>query len=403
MMWRGLSTKVTALATPSRPLMMNRASMFSSMSKLNVSAAAVPANDVSATIAQAVADEDARKKRKPEHMPIRAVHLARKMDIVSLFQRLYTDRFKVNHYLYKDSIVLRLSSSAEEKPSWVSNLNIKPTTSFVPMPPPVDKASTDNVDGDDGPAGIQSRRAKDKWVVYFDYGAVVFFNCDDSLTETLVKHAKKYCSDAFDIRGHDEELLLVADPTQSAWSELKENNIRVQEIDHVNIQVIAGVLAQTVALEHYERQVEAILSEFEKLNTLVEKKGPQTALFGLTFLGTQSTEREQHRKLFQIVATNNTLLIDLVSKLRVIDRKRPGDAAWSHTRYHNMWEILLEEFELNERFNNLNFKLELIQHNTKFFLEVLSSHKGTRMEWYIIILIAAELAISAYELAMKLH
>jgi uncharacterized Rmd1/YagE family protein len=54
-----------------------------------------------------------------------------------------------------------------------------------------------------------------------------------------------------------------------------------------------------------------------------------------------------------------------VSKLRVIDRKRPGDVAWSHTRYHNMWETLLEEFELNERFNNLNFKLELIQHNTK--------------------------------------
>ncbi|KAH9150832.1 hypothetical protein AeRB84_006407 [Aphanomyces euteiches] len=370
---------------------------FSSASKLTIpaTAAAVPAQDVSATIAQAMAEEDARKKRKPEHMPIRAVHLARKMDIVALFQRLYTDRFKVSHYLYKDSIVLRLSAAPDDRQAaWLSNLNLNMKPSTFSASATNHELSNPSIESE-----IQSRRAKDKWVVYFDYGAIVFFNCDDSLTETLVKHAKKYCSDAFDIRGHDEELLLVADPQQSQWSELKENNIRVQEIDHV----IAGVLAQTLALEHYERQVDAILAEFEKLNTLVEKKGPQTALFGLTFLGTQSTEREQHRKLFQIVATNNTLLIDLVSKLRVIDRKRPGDAAWSHTRYHNMWEILLEEFELNERFNNLNFKLELIQHNTKFFLEVLSSHKGTRMEWYIIILIAAELAISAYELAMKLH
>ncbi|OQR89338.1 hypothetical protein THRCLA_09787 [Thraustotheca clavata] len=363
-------------------------------------ASAVSPRAVSETIAQAMAEEEKKRKRKAEHMPIRAVHLARKMDIVSLFQRLYTDRFKVSHYLYKDSVVLRLSSSNDNGTNpWIAQLNNSVKTSASTFPPEITTSAPalgENLE-------IPSRRAKDKWVVYFDYGAVVFFNCEDSLTTTLIKHAKKYCSDAFEMRGHDEELLLVADPTQKQWSELKENNIRVQEIDHVNIQVIAGVLAQTVALEHYERQVEAILAEFEKLNTLVEKKGPQTALFGLSWSGIESTEKEQHRKLFQIVATNNTLLIDLVSKLRVIDRKRPGDAAWSHTRYHNMWETLLEEFELNERFNNLNFKLELIQHNTKFFLEVLSSYKGTRMEWYIIILIAAELAISAYELAMKLH
>lgn len=34
---------------------------------------------------------------------------------------------------------------------------------------------------------------------------------------------------------------------------------------------------------------------------------------------------------------------------------------------------------------------------------MLGSHKGERMEWYIIILIAMELAISMYELAMKLR
>ncbi|RLN83698.1 hypothetical protein DYB28_005239 [Aphanomyces astaci] len=367
MMRRGLSLAPRAVLLPSsrQNLPHARASLFSSIPKVPAAAAAVPSHDVSAAIAQAMAEEEARKKRKPEHMPIRAVHLARKMDIVSLFQRLYTDRFKVSHYLYKDSIVLRLSATSDDRnAAWLSNLNLnmKPSTfpAMTPSAPPSSESSSSS-----STTEVPSRRAKDKWVVYFDYGAVVFFNCDDSLTETLVKHAKKYCSDAFDIRGHDEELLLVTDPVQTTWSELKENNIRVQEIDHVNIQVIAGVLAQTVALEHYERQVDAILAEFEKLNTLVEKKGPQTALFGLTFLGTQSTEREQHRKLFQIVATNNTLLIDLVSKLRVIDRKRPGDAAWSHTRYHSMWETLLEEFELNERFNNLNFKLELIQHNTK--------------------------------------
>ncbi|KAI9922943.1 hypothetical protein PsorP6_001197 [Peronosclerospora sorghi] len=92
-------------------------------------------------------------------------------------------------------------------------------------------------------------------------------------------------------------------------------------------------------------------------------------------------------------------MIDLVSKLRVIERMKPGDPACIQSRCHSMCESLMEEFELNERFLNPNFKIELIQHNTKvllltnnfldfvmkssllqFFMEVLDSRKGERLE-----------------------
>ncbi|KAJ0398758.1 hypothetical protein P43SY_009826 [Pythium insidiosum] len=353
-------------------------------------------SEINETIAEAEARalRDAQAKRV-QHMPIRAVHLARKMDTVALFQKLYTDKFKVAHFLHKDSVVLRLSGSHDHA-NIVTGVPIKPPTLSAPV------VADTGLQKLSLPGNVTSRRAKDKWIVYFDYGAVVFFNCDQQLINTLTKHAKRFCQDVFEMRGHDEELLLVGNPALDKWSNLSDNQITVREIDHINIHVIAGVLAQTVAMEHYERQIEAILSEFEKLNTAVERNGPRGALFGIG-IGDKQTERQQHKKLFQIVATNNTLLIDLVSKLRVIDRKRPGDAAWSHTRYHTMWESLVEDFELSERFNNLNFKLELIQHNTKFFLEVLGTHKGERMEWYIIILIAAELLISLYEFIMKLR
>lgn len=309
-----------------------------------------------------------------ERMPIRAVHLGRKMDIVQLFQRLYTDRYKVSHYLHKDSIVLKLRSMPD-----------------IRVPIELTREGSDEEE--------TTVPSKEKWVVYFDYGAVVFFNCEAKLTDRLINHAKSFCTDTFEMRGHDEELMLIADPDLKLWSSLHDNSIRVQKIDHVNVQVIAGVLAQTVALEHYERQVDAILAEFERLNSVVQKHGGGSSL-NFNWFRKLGRENDQQKKLFEIVATNNTLLIDLVNKLRVIDRKRPGDAAWDHTRYHSMWETLLEEFELNERFNNLNFKLELIQHNTKFFLELLGSHRGERLEWYIIFLITAELFVSLYELSM---
>nr|CCA20086.1 conserved hypothetical protein [Albugo laibachii Nc14] len=374
----------------------NAAYIRRSMSQSTHSAMPNVHDEIQATIQDAEAKaKQEQAYKKIQHMPIRAIHVARKMDLISLFQKLYTDRRQVSHYLHRDSIVLQLCGSTSHSASTLSNSQLEPET-----------PNSSHVDPSACLAHSKGRRAQEKWIVYFDYGALVFFNCDPPLITTLTRHAKRFCTDTFDNRGHDEELLLISNPMLANWSELLENNILVQEIDHINIHVIAGVLAQTVALEHYERQIEAILTEFEDLNAAVERRqGPRRSspFFLGNLLGSKQTEQQHYRQLFEIVATNNTLLIDLVSKLRVIDRKRPGDAEWSHTRYHQMWETLLEEFELNERFNNLNFKLELIQHNTKFFLEVLGTHKSERMEWYIIFLIAAELLVSIYGLIQGGH
>jgi hypothetical protein len=48
---------------------------------------------------------------------------------------------------------------------------------------------------------------------------------------------------------------------------------------------------------------------------------------GFAPFGLLGPETKQTKRLFKIVESNNTLLIDLGSKLHVIDRKRPGDPA----------------------------------------------------------------------------
>ena len=40
----------------------------------------------------------------------------------------------------------------------------------------------------------------------------------------------------------------------------------------------------------------------------------------------------------------------------------------------------------------------MIQNNTKFFLEVIDGRTGEKLEWYIIVLISAEIVISLYEI-----
>ena len=94
---------------------------------------------------------------------------------------------------------------------------------------------------------------------------------------------------------------------------------------------------------------------------------------------------------------HTSLHTDIILNLKLLDRARPGEATWNFENYHALWETLQEEFELQQRFQNIDFKLELIQNNIKFFLEVNAHNKGFRLEWAIIVLISAELALGIYD------
>ena len=70
-------------------------------------------------------------------------------------------------------------------------------------------------------------------------------------------------------------------------------------------------------------------------------------------------------------------------------------------QYGRIWEFLRAELEMEPRFKTLDMKLNLIQDNLKYFLEILQARKSDSLEWTIIILIGAEICLSLYELGSK--
>ena len=57
------------------------------------------------------------------------------------------------------------------------------------------------------------------------------------------------------------------------------------------------------------------------------------------------------------------------------------------------------EFEIESRFENIEFKLNLIQQNAKFFLEMLNDKKSNSLEWTIIVLILFECILMIMEMS----
>ncbi|GMH50593.1 hypothetical protein TrRE_jg11400 [Triparma retinervis] len=219
--------------------------------------------------------------------------------------------------------------------------------------------------------------ATTRYLCVFKYGAVVFINVPAKTQTQLLNKIKAHCK--YPIPAgfeHVDGYKVVVDSgitdMEAVISEGGEH-LTVRNLDLNSVSVISTVMGQTVALDYYYVVVDNMLSSFEDLNSTVEKTGTFSAM-----------EKE---RLFKIVAENNSIFIGMVSKLGLLER---SDTAWNHSSYVGAWEGMREEFELKERFENLEFKLNLIQHNTRFFIEILHNQKSDKLEWIIIVLIGFE-------------
>lgn len=166
---------------------------------------------------------------------------------------------------------------------------------------------------------------------------------------------------------------------------LYDDCILLDQAELNNVRTLGYVLAQTVALHFYETQVDAMLRKFEKMNQQME---------------VSSSFRPAMRKedLLQMVASNNLLFTAIISKLGVRER---FDIAWKNPDCNRLYEHLLDELEIEDRYENLQLKLNMVQDNFRYFLELIQNQKSDLLEWIIIILIGGEITLNLYELFMK--
>jgi hypothetical protein len=113
-------------------------------------------------------------------------------------------------------------------------------------------------------------------------------------------------------------------------------------------------------------------------------------------VATTGSFRGEKDLLFQTIAHNNSIFIDMISKIRILDR---SDTAWNLIQYETIHYGLKEEFEIDDRFENIEFKLNLIEKNAKFFMEVMHSQKSSNLEWCIVVLIAIECVLMCVEMS----
>ncbi|KAL9225900.1 hypothetical protein vseg_001775 [Gypsophila vaccaria] len=218
-----------------------------------------------------------------------------------------------------------------------------------------------------------------RYMVVFQYGSAVLFNVDDHEVDFFLNIARRHASGVLKEMKKDD-YTVKEKPTLVEDMQGGADYIVLKHLDTDGIRIIGSVLGQSIALDYFVSQVDLMVEEFAGINRGMENTGTFTM---------------HRKKLFQLVGKANSNLADVILKVGLFDR---SEIAWREAKYAQINEYLREEYEVTQRFGNLDIKLKFIEHNIHFLQEVLQNRRSDLLEWCIIILLSIENVISLYEI-----
>lgn len=208
------------------------------------------------------------------------------------------------------------------------------------------------------------------FAVLFRYGAVVLFNVAPVEEMSFLHHLQPLLRDPFE--SPDTEVTeITIDPDKE---ERVENNvISVKDAAPERLQVVADIFAKSVVLDHYEQRIAGAFDRIEPLADQLQRKGRTDF---------RDTELLRH--------IGGTLLIQHTTVGRVEVGEKP-EILWERPDLERLYVRLEDEYELHERHVALERKLDLISRTAETLLNLMQHKRSLRVEWYIVILIMAEI------------
>lgn len=144
-------------------------------------------------------------------------------------------------------------------------------------------------------------------------------------------------------------------------------NIKENTLEY--LEIISLLLAHSVALEHYESEIDTLLENTKFYN-------PESSNI-------------KEKEVLWLGSKILTMKHQIVSDLYLLDKP---DIIWDDITLENFYESLYKFYDLNSRFHSLEYKLNTMTENVTFLHEILNYKKSHFLERIIIYLIVFEIA-----------
>jgi len=212
-------------------------------------------------------------------------------------------------------------------------------------------------------------------VILFRYGVAVTFGLSALEENRLSEELRSYIRDPFTVCEEESLDIQVLQESDS----FSEDRLCLNDLSIERQQLVAGVLAKSVVLAHYERVVGATFDQVEPLAEQLKHKGRGGA---------------GSKVLLQRIGEILSIQSRMVGRVEVSDKP---EVLWENAALERLYQRIEDEYEIKERHLALERKLQVITRATETILDLLQHNRSLRVEWYIVILIVIEIIITLIE------
>ena len=137
-------------------------------------------------------------------------------------------------------------------------------------------------------------------------------------------------------------------------------------------------IAQSVALEYYEELTNKLITSSREYILELEING-KISISKINLL----------KYIGKVLNVKNSI----VDNLYILD---DPNLVWDDEDLNFLNRQLKANFDINTRFKDLDYRLQIVENNLKLFTDVLNVRESSRLEWIIIILIVIEIIIALF-------
>jgi uncharacterized Rmd1/YagE family protein len=217
-------------------------------------------------------------------------------------------------------------------------------------------------------------------VLVFSFGSIVFINHTHSDEILSFLHYINSFEGNIDIKNADrysDDYSLHIGETESI--ELTDEYVVVPEVELFYPELISTVIAKSVALEKTEEQLGAILDRLESMIDRLEK----------------GNLRVSDKQLASTTAKIIRHEYNTIAYIMILDKP---DITWANSTAGEFYDRMTEFFELNDRYEILKKKTEILYNMMDGFSTISHSIRGFFVEWIIVILIIVEVLLMLVEI-----
>lgn len=217
--------------------------------------------------------------------------------------------------------------------------------------------------------------AKNKFVSFFRYGVVVFWNLGDGEINEILLKINPFVVEPFQEK--IEEIMLVK--IAKAKDEIKNGNIFISDLRIEKVAIMSLVLSRSIVLDYFEREVGKVMNDIGIVINSFALNG-KTSLSG--------------KELLKKVGVAMSIKHLAVNQMAMLDKP---DLIWDDKELDSLYSEIAEEYELDERYEILNDKLKMLFTSIEFILGYIDVRRSLFLEITIVFLIVFEIVIFLIE------